>query len=510
MPRDYDPSAVELKWQKRWDEAKVYNIDLQKAKNPYYSLVMFPYPSGDKLHVGHWYNFAPADSWSRFTKMQGRDVFAPMGFDAFGLPAENYAIKTGIHPSKSIHDNVQTMIAQLKRMGCMYDWDAMVNTSLPDYYRWTQWVFLQMYGHGLAYKKLGNVNYCPKDQTVLANEQVWEGKCERCGTEVIQKPLEQWYWKITNYSQKLLDNLDSLDWPQKTKIMQRNWIGRSEGTEVIFEVPVAHNRPVNRGFKPPVNRRVIHLTFVTHNRHEAFADEQSASDILSILRDVAARHDIVLHEASAMYGHGHLLVEFERSRHLENDIVHTLKGASAREYLKRMEGEQAHLWASGKHYEDIASASQYENTLRYIRDNPAKSDISSNGRILSDLSYSLRVFTTRPDTLFGVTYMVLAPNHPLVEIITTPEHQGSVKAYREQTRKKTELQRTDLNKEKSGVPTGAFAVNPVNHKKIPIWIGDYVLMSYGTGAIMAVPGHDERDHEFATAFDLPIGDVVEG
>ncbi len=364
MPCDYNPSAVESKWQKKWEEARVYNTDLQKAKNPYYSLVMFPYPSGDKLHVGHWYNFAPADSWSRFMKMQGNDVFAPMGFDAFGLPAENYAIKTGIHPSKSIHDNVQTMIAQLKRMGCMYDWEKTVNTSLPEYYRWTQWVFLQMYEHGLSYKKLGNVNYCPKDQTVLANEQVQDGKCERCGTEVVQKQLNQWFWNIRMYAQRLIDNLDTLDWPEKTKAMQRNWIGRSEGAEVEFAI------------------------------------------------------------------HGH------------------------------------------------------EETLK--------------------------VFTTRPDTLFGVTYMVLAPDHPLVDTITTPEHGGSVRAYREQTRKKTELQRTDLNKEKSGVPTGAFAVNPVNRKKIPIWIGDYVLMTYGTGAIMAVPGHDERDHAFAQAFDLPILEVVEG
>ncbi|HRH93686.1 MAG TPA: leucine--tRNA ligase [Candidatus Peribacteria bacterium] len=231
MP-NYEPTKVESKWQKKWDDAKAFEADLSDAKDKFYSMVMFPYPSGDKLHVGHWYNFAPADSYARFQRMKGKSVFCPMGFDAFGLPAENYAIKTGIHPNESIAKNVQTMIAQLKRIGCMYDWDKMVNTSTPQYYRWTQWLFLEMLRHGLAYKKKGNVNYCPKDQTVLANEQVVEGKCERCGTEVVQKSLEQWYWKITDYAQKLLDGLDGLDWPEKTKIMQRNWIGRSEGVNI--------------------------------------------------------------------------------------------------------------------------------------------------------------------------------------------------------------------------------------------------------------------------------------
>ncbi len=232
MPRDYNSSIVEPKWQKRWEEARAYSTDLKNAKKPYYSLVMFPYPSGDKLHVGHWYNFAPADSYSRYMRMHGHQVFAPMGFDAFGLPAENYAVKTGVPPAKSTAENVKTMITQLKRIGCMYDWEKMVNTSDPSYYRWTQWLFLQMFKNKLAYKKLGNVNFCPSCQTVLANEQVWEGKCERCGSEVQQKALEQWYWNITKYAQKLLDNLDQLDWPAKTKLMQRNWIDRSEGVNI--------------------------------------------------------------------------------------------------------------------------------------------------------------------------------------------------------------------------------------------------------------------------------------
>lgn len=233
---DYVPSESEAKWRKKWEDAGVYTSDLAKAKKPFYSMVMFPYPSGDKLHVGHWYNYAPADSYARYKKMQGYDVFAPMGFDAFGLPAENYAIKTGVKPAESTAKNVKTMIEQLKRIGCMYDWKKTLSTTDPEYYRWTQWLFLQMYKHKLAYKKLGNVNFCPSCQTVLANEQAQDGKCERCGTEVIQKPLDQWYWNIKKYSQELLDGLPALDWPEKTKIMQKNWIGRNEGVNIKSKI----------------------------------------------------------------------------------------------------------------------------------------------------------------------------------------------------------------------------------------------------------------------------------
>jgi leucyl-tRNA synthetase len=353
----YDPTSVEAKWRQKWEEAGAYKADLKKAKKPFYNLVMFPYPSGDKLHVGHWYNYAPADSFGRYMRMKGHEVFEPMGFDAFGLPAENYAVKTGTPPAESTAKNVENMIAQLKRLGCMYDWDKTVCTTDPSYYRWTQWLFLQMQKNGLAEKRLANVNWCPKDQTVLAREQCQDGKCERCGTEVIQKPLTQWFWKITEYADKLLDNLDGLDWPEKTKTMQRNWIGRSEGTEVQFEI----------------------------------------------------------------------------------------------------EG----------------------------RDEP------------------LKIFTTRVDTLFGCTFVVLAPEHPLVEQITPKEHWGAVKAYREQVASKTELQRTDLNKDKTGVATGAYAINPATDERVPIWIADFVLAHYGTGAVFA-DAHDERDFAFAKKYGIPL------
>ncbi len=361
----FDSSAVEKKWRDRWESKGIYNVDFaDDSREKYYNLVMFPYPSGDKLHVGHWYNYAPADSFGRFMRMRGYNVFQPMGFDAFGLPAENYAIKTGVPPQESTDGNVGRMIEQLKRIGCMYDWDQMVNTSSPEYYKWTQWLFLQMFKNDLAYKKNSNVNFCPSCQTVLANEQVWEGTCERCKNEVVQKQLEQWFWKTTAYAQRLLDGLEGLDWPEKTKLMQTNWIGRSEGAEVDF----------------------------------------------------------------AVLG-----------------------------------------------YDD-----------------------------------QIRVFTTRPDTLFGATYMVLAPEHELVEKIVSDGQKDEVVAYVKAAAGKNDLQRTDLAKDKSGVFTGAYAVNPVNGAEIPIWIADYVLVSYGTGAIMAVPGHDERDWEFAKKYGLEIVEVVAG
>lgn len=358
----YPFDLIEAKWQKFWEENKVFKTDFNNIEKKLYTLVMFIYPSGAKLHIGHWYNYGPTDSWARFKKLQGYNVFEPMGYDAFGLPAENYAIKTGIHPFDSTMQNINDIRQQLKRMGCMYDWDAELMTCVPEYYKWNQWIFLQMYKKGLAYRKNAPVNWCPKDQTVLANEQVHDGACERCGTPVIQKNLYQWFFKITDYAEELLQGLDKINWPEKTKTMQRNWIGKSEGAEVIFKV-------------------------------DGSADE-------------------------------------------------------------------------------------------------------------------IRVFTTRPDTLFGVTYVVLAPEHPLVDKITNDKFRKVVEDYRDSIKSLTEIERTSTVKEKTGVPTGAFAINPVNGEKVPVWIADYALITYGTGAVMAVPAHDERDFEFATKFNLPIRKVI--
>lgn len=365
MP-NYQAAPVEKKWQEKWEKTGLYKTDLSSTDRPkYYNLVMFPYPSGDKLHIGHWYNFAPADSWGRYMRLRGYQVFEPMGYDSFGLPAENFAIKTGIHPADSIAKNTKTMTEQLKRIGAMYDWEKTLATSTPEYYKWTQWLFLQLYKAGLVYQKEAAVNWDPVDQTVLANEQILpDGRAERSGAMVEHRLLKQWFFKITAYSQKLLDGLETLDWPEKTKLMQRNWIGRSEGAHIKFAV--------------------------------------------------------------------------------------------------------------------------------------------------DGLEEIVEVFTTRPDTLFGATYLVLAPEHPLVDKMASAGQRGAIEDYRKLVGSKSELQRTDLAKEKTGVFTGGYVLHPVSGAKVPVWIADYVLMTYGTGGIMAVPGHDDRDYEFAKKFDLPIVQVVEG
>ncbi|MGE5354140.1 MAG: leucine--tRNA ligase [Acidobacteriota bacterium] len=359
----YPFSEVEKKWQSYWEENKIYKTNLSKKESKLYCLVMFIYPSGAKLHCGHWYNYGPTDSWARYKKLKGFNVFEPIGYDAFGLPAENYAIKTGIHPYDSTMKNIEDIRVQLKNMGNMYDWDSELMTCVPEYYKWNQWLFIQLYKKGLAYRKNAPVNWCPSCQTVLANEQVLsDGTCERCGTTVIHKNLTQWFFKITEYAEELLSGLDKINWPEKTKLMQRNWIGKSTGTEVKFKIE--------------------------------------------------------------------------------------------------------------DHEEEIT------------------------------------VFTTRPDTLFGVTYVVLAPEQPLVQKLTKPEFKEQVDAYLDSVKSLSEIDRTSTTKEKTGVPTGSYAINPVNGEKIPIWVADYVLATYGTGCVMAVPGHDERDFEFAHKFNLPIRKVV--
>lgn len=358
-----DFNSIEKKWQKKWADTNLYKFDKNDKDNKYYVLEMFSYPSGAKLHVGHWYNYGPSDSFARYMRMKGKNVFQPMGFDAFGLPAENYAIKTGIHPKDSTLKNIETMEGQLKAIGATFSWENEIKTCVPEYYKWTQWIFLTLYKNGLAYRKEAPVNWCPSCNTVLANEQVVDGKCERCGTEVVRKNLTQWFFKITDYSERLLQGLDNLDWPEKTKLMQRNWIGKSTGGEIEFSTTT---------------------------------------------------------------------------------------------------GEK------------------------------------------------FKVFTTRADTLFGVSYVVLAPEHPLVEKLTTSEQLKAVNEYKDMVSKTKEIDRLSTTREKTGVWTGAYAINPINNKKVQIWIADYVLFSYGTGAVMGVPAHDERDFAFATKYGLPIERVIKG
>ena len=345
-----DYKQIEQKWQKKWEETGLYKFNKSRVDKKYYCLEMFSYPSGAKLHAGHWYNYGPADTFARFKRMQGYEVFHPMGFDAFGLPAENYAIKTGIHPEESTLKNIETMEKQLRRIGATYDWDYEIKTCVPEYYKWTQWMFEQLYKNGLAYRKEAPVNWCPSCNTVLANEQAQGGVCERCGSLVTKKNLNQWFFKITAYADELLDGIDKLDWPEKTKLMQKNWIGRSFGGEIVFDV----------------------------------------------------------------------------------------KGSEEK----------------------------------------------------------IRVFTTRADTVFGVTYVVLAPENPLVDKLVTKAAMA------------TEIDRMSSTREKTGVPTGAYAINPVNGREVPILVADYVIASYGTGAVMGVAAHDDRDFVFAGKLGLPIERVI--
>ncbi len=357
----YDPATIEATWQAYWVERRSNEPDLDRPARPFYNLMMFPYPSAEGLHVGNMFAFTGADIFGRFKRMQGFDVFEPIGFDAFGIHSENYALSVGTHPAKLIPQNIETFRRQLRRFGGMFDWRHELSTTDPAYYKWTQWLFLQLFKAGVAYKKRAAVNWCPKDKTVLANEQVINGRCERCDSLVEQRFLDQWFFRITGYADRLLGNLDRLDWSDSTVALQRNWIGKSEGAEIVFTTPA---------------------------------------------------------------GHG------------------------------------------------------------------------------------LTVFTTRPDTVFGATYLVLAPEHPLVDDLTAAEQRLAVRAYRREVQAKDIVSRRVGDKTKTGVFLGSYARNPATGEGVPIWIADYVLMEYGTGAIMAVPAHDRRDHEFATQFGLPIREVV--
>ena len=365
----YNPQSIEPKWRQKWEEAGTNKaVDFDK-KPKYYCLDMFPYPSGEGLHVGHWRGYVLSDVWARYKKMQGYNVLHPMGFDAFGLPAENYAIKTGVHPKESTQKNIENITRQLKEIGCMYDWSRYLSTHDPNYYKWTQWIFIELFKAGLAYRKKAPVNWCTSCTTVLANEQIISSRCERCDSPVTKKELTQWFLKITDFADELLNDLEELDWPEKVKTLQRNWIGKSQGVEIAFPGTKMENH---------TNRR-----------------------------------------------------EFEIS-----------------------------------------------------------------------------VFTTRADTLFGVTFLTLAPEHPFVDKLTTPEQKKLVSDYIEKTKRLSEIERTDTTRVKTGVFLGSYALHPLTEEKIPIFISDYVLMGYGTGAVMGVPAHDQRDFDFAKKMSLPIKEVV--
>lgn len=536
----YDHKKIEEKWQKEWENSKLFSVDDNSKKPKYYQLETFPYPSAAGLHVGHPKGYIAEDIHARFMRMQGREVMYTMGWDAFGLPTENYALKVGKTPQEVAKANIENFKRQVQMFGLSYDWSREINTSSPEYYKWTQWLFIQLYKKGLAYQKKAKVNWCPKDQTVLANEQVVNGRCERDGELVEQKDMEQWFLKITDYAEKLLSGLEGLDWPKSTIKRQQDWIGKSEGAEIEFPIPTNYNYLILHGRNGSPDSHTF--PWLKKSLEENGFQVQSPA-----LPNTSEPND----EEQADYVEKNCEIN-------ENTVIigHSFGGVVALRLLERgIKAKKVFLLCtpfSGNFLDkqnrlSVTSACKKGFDFKKIRQNaqdfgliyditdyvvPMSDGESFSERlgvslikiagkephlsglrepeVLTTILSSIRVFTTRPDTLFGATYMVLAPEHPLVEQITTEEQKNYVINYVIQTKKKTELQRTALEKDKTGVFTGAYAINPATKEQIPVWVADYVLMNYGTGAIMAVPAHDERDFEFAKKYDLPIKKVVEG
>jgi len=539
----YDHRKIEKKWREKWAKDQLYATP-ENPQKKHYVLDMFPYPSGAGLHVGHPEGYTATDIYSRYLRMNGYDVLHPMGWDAFGLPAENYAIKEGIHPAKTTAANINRFREQIQSLGLSYDWEREVNTSDPEYYKWTQWLFLKFFEKGLAYRKEANVNWCSKDQTVLANEQVVNGKCERCGTEVVQKLLPQWFFKITNYADELLEGLDKIDWPEPIQLMQRNWIGRSEGAEIDFSIadPGAKRLVLlhAKGGSPRAN---FFPTLKKELEARGYEVEAPAMPNADEPDDIEQRDYVLKHcqfdENTTVLGHSFggvvalrvletgvkvnrvILVGAPFSgKYLDGKPRPTVTAAVKKGFdFDKIKKNARSFTALYDTHDLVVSMSDGEAFAEKLGATLVKAEgrephfSASEEPVVSALcSSSIKVFTTRPDTVFGATYMVLAPEHPLVpELGVRISNSGEVRKYIEQTKKKTELQRTAIEKEKTGVELrGVKAVNPATNEEIPIWIADYVLMGYGTGAIMAVPAHDERDFVFAKKYDLPIREVVSG
>ncbi|MCX6741383.1 MAG: class I tRNA ligase family protein, partial [Candidatus Parcubacteria bacterium] len=521
MSEKYDHQAIEKKWQKAWEEQDLFKAPTSATrKDKFYILPQFPYPSGDGLHVGHAEVYAACDIYARYQRLIGKKVLQVAGWDAFGLPAENYAIKTNVHPRVSTDQAIESFKTQVKRLGIAIDWDREISTHNPDYYKWTQWFFLLFYKRGLAYRKKQAVNWCDSCKTVLANEQVTtDGHCERCGTLVEQREMEEWYLKITDYAERLLNDLDKVDWPEESKKRQRDWIGKSKGAEIEFIVKsdklVLLDKPVN----PPMNwwvnqkadEKTFFVTFPTYKRTPFFEENKEAEVILSLFKKVINEKKYQVLELVVMPEHVHLLVKRGAKDDLE-EIIKNLKGISSRLYEK----SEVRLWAKSFEHEEVLSEESLKRIFSYIQNNPDKNGLTKNGRLWSLLNDSLspkitiKVFTTRPDTLFGATYLVLAPEHDWStrQFIGGLTNSKEVTEYINATKLKTDLDR-QIEKEKTGVELqGVKAINPATGKGIPIFIADYVLSSYGTGAIMAVPAHDKRDFEFAQEYDLPIKCVI--
>ncbi len=527
----YDPLKIEQKWQKIWAETEAFKAGpLDESKPKMYLAEMFPYPSGAGLHVGHVRNFTIVDVLTRFYTQQEMNVLRPFGYDTFGLPAENYAIKTGISPQSATEANINNFRKQAQKLGYAIDWGREINTSSPEYYKWTQWCFLQLYKAGLAYQKESYQWWCPVDKTVLANEQVENGKCWRCGHEVEKKKMKQWFFKITDYADELLEGIDALEWPDKIKTMQKNWIGRSEGAEVKFQIEggphFIDEEDPPRADKKNTKRKVVQVYVHDQKTDKYLAVEYKTQPWVSMVQggieggedlETAARREVLEEtgyknlQLKAVLGQ--CRAEFYAAhKGVNRDIViaqlyFELENDEQEEMTEAEKQIQTPIWLSREEIlnHEFLTAKQ-ETQLGFQRVNQIIND--GDEKLVTISADDLTVFTTRPDTIFGATFLVLAPEHPMIKYLLNTETKAEIEKYCAEALKKSEIERQE-NKEKTGVFTGSYAINPATGEKMPIWIADYVLMGYGTGAIMAVPAHDERDFEFAEKFDLPIKKVVE-
>ena len=549
---NYEPQKIEAKWRRIWEKNRTFQVDLKKAKNPYYNLMMFPYPSAEGLHVGNVYAFTGSDIYGRFKRMQGNDVFEPMGFDAFGMHSENFAIKKGIHPKILIKKNTDNFREQLKSLGCLFDWQHEVDTTKPEYYKWTQWLFLQLFKAGLAYRKKAPVDWCPSCKTVLADEQVIQGKCERCDSQVIQKQTEQWFFKITKYAERLLKNLDKIDWSERTKIAQRNWIGRSEGTEIEFQLATSALGP----------RRCLIIHGITGNDQENWFPWfkkrlENQEWKVSIPNLPNTNHPIVEEWGKALekeFKPNSIIVGHSLGVPAALNLVQTVgkkvdklilvapvnpeqnwtalkksvpgidwnaikKFADIKfdwEKINNLVNQIIFYYSNNDKYIPASSVDFYKKNLpeavfKFIQDKGhfnTSSGIREFPEVLEEFLPKIEVFTTRIDTIFSGTFLILAPEHPLSEKITTSEQEAEVKKYILEAKKKSELERTLLRQGyegqgKTGVFTGAYAINPASKEKMPIWLADFVLAGYGTGAVFA-DAHDERDFEMAKKYSIPL------
>ncbi len=547
----FKPQEFEEKWQTYWREHKIFSPDLNEAKKPYYTLMMFPYPSAEGMHVGNMYAHTGADIHGRFRRMQGFDTFEPIGLDGFGIHSENYAFKVGRHPKEQAEISEKNFYRQMRATGSAFDWERTLETYDPDYYKWTQWLFTQMFKAGLAYRDKAKVNYCPSCMTVLSDEQVIAGECERCGSTVEKRELEQWFFKITHYAGRLLDNIPQLDWSKKVKVAQTNWIGRSKGALIRFPIAdfrlpngekpnfvLLHgfNGGANRNFMPWMKEKLESYGYSVQVPDLPSSENPSEKEQVSFVLDT-----VTFDENTIMLGHSLgavvALKVVEKLSHpiaglvLAGGFSHTtFKDGKERPYIddfnwefdwERIQSQVGTITILHDVSDPVISRAQAEELAKRLGTTVQFGEVreghfraEQEPALFEAVIPHIEVFTTRPDTLFGATFLVIAPEHPVVQSLISPEYSGlneqveTVKEYVEQALQKSEAERLEEGENKTGVFTGIYAFHPLTGKKVPVWVAEYVVGGYGTGAVMGVPGHDVRDNAFAKLHNLPIVSVI--